>query len=251
MEEFFDIINEIKQKLNRIYSKIPETEGCQENLDKCNSYCCKNQTPSIMFCEFINFWWYVLQNWKYKDIISFVQKSVDRYLNADIKNGCILRNEKTYLCDAHEVRFFNCYTYGITPDEEFQARKKHLEEYFRVCKIKKEVKILDQCKLVKTKDDSKLTIQDMNKYFDDLIEVEKFVKSKIPIPQSNNSYLMPHEHIMIYNFTSNMMSNLSIVRTKGTPMEKMIATSYCVDQFKEYLNSILLKDKDNGTKTED
>jgi hypothetical protein len=236
------IINEVCQRLNRLYSKIPETEGCQENLDKCTGRCCRLQTPSITFCEFLNFWKYILKNWEYDDIIILIQKSVDRYLNADIKNGCVLFDEKTYLCKCHETRSFNCRSYAITPDEEFEERKKHLEEYAK--NSKKEIKILDQCNLVRLINGSKLTTKDMDEYFEELMDIEKFLESKTG---TKKSYLMPHEHILIYNFTSNMMSNLSTIRMNGTPQEKLITSLYCADQFKEYLDSLLLKGKKDGT----
>ena len=36
-------------KLCNLYAKIPDTEGCMENLDTCGGWCCKLQSPQVLY----------------------------------------------------------------------------------------------------------------------------------------------------------------------------------------------------------
>ncbi|MHA1470677.1 MAG: hypothetical protein ACTSSP_08985, partial [Candidatus Asgardarchaeia archaeon] len=52
-------------RLNRIYDIIPETEGCLDNIEKeggCGAWCCKIQTPQLLYSEFLFIWEYLSKN---------------------------------------------------------------------------------------------------------------------------------------------------------------------------------------------
>ena len=102
-------------KLVNLYRKIPDTEGCMERLDFCGGWCCKFQSPQVLYCEFLRALDYILKNWEEEEFIELLEKSLKHYLSQELIKGCVLWDSKTKMCKIHKYRPFNCFVYGITP----------------------------------------------------------------------------------------------------------------------------------------
>jgi Fe-S-cluster containining protein len=244
----------IKNKLDNLYSKIPDTTGCTENICKdvgCNAWCCRLQSPSLTYAEFINIWNHILKTWNFKDICSLVKSALDRYLNAGLKSGCIFLDKDSKLCLIHTVRPFNCRCYGVVPEEEFKQRQEHYAMLLKEGVVN--TPMLDQCNLIHITDDKKITSQDMDNWFNELVSIEKqlgrMMGEKLQVTDAfGGTYRQPHEHMLIHNFSEKVMADLSIIRTGGTFQEKLIAIENCVNLFKEIAYNQLTSGKNVQSK---
>ena len=75
------------KKLRKIYKEIPDTTVCLENINKengCKGKCCKFQSPSLLYCEFLNVWNTVLASWKLEKIADIIEDSMRMITSADL-----------------------------------------------------------------------------------------------------------------------------------------------------------------------
>ena len=144
-------------KLRSIYGSIPGTKGCLENINcggGCNGWCCKIQTPQLLYSEFLFIWNFVSKNWDDEVLCDLFEKCMRNAINDIPSKGCVFFDDKENLCRIHKVRPYNCRIYGITPDEEFNPRYEKLKEEYKTI-IGALIK--PQCKLVSTEDGSEIT----------------------------------------------------------------------------------------------
>jgi len=208
--------------LGDLYKKIPDTTGCIENINSgksCNSWCCKNQSPQVLYCEFLSAWNFILKNWEFEDILTIIERSLKNYLNDSPTKGCIFRNYDTKLCNIHKKRCFNCRIYAITPDSEFNDRLARLRELY---KDNEKVFFREQCDLVKTVNDEKVEDEDTDKWWEELCKIEKIigVKKELITDNPEGTYRTYHDHILIYLLPEYLLENLSHVRKFGNEEEK-------------------------------
>jgi len=205
-------------KLANLYNKIPDTEGCMENLNSCSAWCCRLQCPQVLYCEFLRALDFILKNWEEEDFMKLFEKSLKHYLSKELIKGCIFWDKETKLCKIHRKRPFNCFVYGITPKEEFDERLKKIRE-----KYKDEIaKFRDQCDLVKTKNGHEVTTEDTDKWWDELVDIEKYIgidKKQIN-DESGGTYRTYHDHLLIFYLPDYLLENLSEVRQFGEVIEK-------------------------------
>jgi hypothetical protein len=115
----------------------------------------------------------------------------------------------------------NCRIYGITPEEEFQPRYERLKVLYE----KKGEELRDQCDLVSTIDGKNVTKKHIDKWWDELVDIEAslgFKKEEIN-DSDGGTYRTFHDHLLIHLFPEDTLASLTFVKTNGSPMEKLEA----------------------------
>lgn len=229
--------NNIFSALRSLYNSIPDTKGCMENLEKCKGWCCKLNSPQVLYCEFMYVWNYVIKDWDYDKIISLVGKCLKNYLSNAFNKPCVFFDEGKCLCEIHNKRNFNCRLFGITPEEEIKPRIERLRENFK-SDILAEIK--DQCLLVETIDCKKITKKDTDRWWKKLEEIEQDagIDKKLITDAPGGTYRMYHDHVLIQLFPDDIMRQLSIFRTDGTTGEKEIFIENFLGIIKEEIRKI-------------
>jgi len=177
---------------------------------------------------------YVLSNYTVTKIIDLIESSLKNYLSNLLGKGCIFWNKDTKLCNQHESRPLSCRQYGITPDEEFNSRLKHLREsyddtegvYFR-----------DQCPLVSTADSSEVTTDNTDEWWKALKKVEKEfgVEEQYITDEPGGSYRTYPEHMLLKFFSEGMLDVLQVLKINGNDKEK----ADIVDTYMSHVHSKL------------
>ena len=228
-------IEDILKNLENFYKKLPETSGCLENINKengCGGWCCKFQSPQVLNVEFINTWNFVLNNFSEEEVVELLEKSIRNYLSNEFSKGCVFWNKETKLCKIHVARPFNCYLYGITPKEEFTERyirmkKEHKNELGAV--------IRQQCDLVSTVNCGMPTIEETEKLWKELIEIEKNigVDENLIHDGDGGTYRTYHDYILIKLLPVNSLSDMTTLRLYGTMEEKEQFVCNFISSFKK------------------
>ena len=210
-------------KLHNLYNAIPDTEGCMDNIakkDGCQGWCCQFQSPQLLYSEFLNLWNYVMKNCDVEYICDIIEKSLKNYVLGTTTKGCVFFNSDTKMCGVHKKRPYNCRVYGITPYEEFQPRLEKMRETYKDV-IGAVIK--DQCHLIKTSNGEEVSVQDTDRWWLKLVEIEK----SVGIPEENinddmgGSYRTPHDHILLYMLPDVIMQKLQEIRVIDNYDEKM------------------------------
>lgn len=218
------------KKLKNLYSFLPETEGCLENINKpngCSSWCCSEQNPQVSFAEFLYSWYYLSKKSK-EDIFSVFSKAVQNYLSHNNK-PCIFWNTETKLCNQHLNRPFNCRIYSQIPEEEFKPR------YERLKILYPNENTRYQCDLTRVIGEA-LSKKDIDDYFESikLIEKEVGVKSSLFHDGDGGSYRTYHDHLLLYLSTDSFLSLLTKIKTKGTDQDKERIIKDLPEKIKEF-----------------
>lgn len=208
-----NVIKRISNLLN-IYKKLPETNGCMENISKCDGcggWCCRIQSPQLLYSEFLNIWNFILKTFDIDDIIDILEKSLLNYVEGDINKGCIFLNTENSFCKIYKYRPFNCRTYGIVPKEDFDKNKQKVEKRLKGVLG---VSIKDQCNLVKTENGEILTSEKIDKIWKELVNVEENIGIESYLINDNigGSYRTPHDHILLYVMPEKMQELLVELR---------------------------------------
>ncbi|GAG93951.1 unnamed protein product, partial [marine sediment metagenome] len=122
-------IKKVFSKLRNVYQTIPTTVGCLENIGEksgCAARCCLIQTPQLLYSEFLFIWDYISKKWNDDEICDLFERCMKNAINPIPSKQCVFFNDETNLCKIHKVRPYNCFLYGITPEEEFQPRYEKL-----------------------------------------------------------------------------------------------------------------------------
>ena len=230
-------------KLQNIYDTIPDTKGCLENIEKkegCKAWCCKIQTPQLLYSEFLLIWDFVSKNWDDSEICNLFERCMLNAVDIIPSKGCVFFDNKTNMCKIHNVRPYNCRIYGITPDEEFNPRYEKLkEEYDGIIGAV----LKPQCDLVSTIDDNPITTEDTDNWWVKLSAVERSIgiPEKFVTDRMGGSYRTPHDHVMLYNLPENVLNSLAGIRLYKDHFEKIITISEMVSHIRNFFRK-----KDNG-----
>jgi len=218
-----DKLIKVFSKLHNFYNTIPDTKGCMDNISGkipiCKAWCCCIQTPQLLYSEFLLLWNFISKNWDDDEICDLFERCMLNAINPVPSKGCVFFDKDTCMCKAHKVRPYNCRIYGITPDEEFNPRYE---------KLKKEYKhilgavIKPQCKLVSTVDDSEVTKEQIDEWWDELVDIERSIGiSKDMITDAiGGSYRTPHDHVLLYNMPENVLNALSGIKQYDNEFDK-------------------------------
>lgn len=215
-------VDEALKNLNNLYAKIPDTSGCLENIVKengCKGWCCKLQSPQVLNIEFINTWNYILNNFSNDEILELIERAFRNYLSNDFSKGCIFWDSETKLCKIYKVKPFNCFLYGITPDDEFKARYERMKE-----EHKGEIGaiIRPQCDLVSVVDGNKPTIDEANKWWEILRKIEQSIGIDVNSIHdgTGGTYRTYHDYILMKFISPEILHQMTILRLHGHVEEK-------------------------------
>jgi len=234
-------LKESRERLNYLYSKIPDTQGCLSNISKsdgCGAWCCKHQSPQVLYAEFLNSWKNIVSKWEDKSIQNLIEKCLRKYLFPNKNKSCVFIDMETNKCLQHETRPFNCRVYGITPEEEFKPRYERLKVIYPETR--------DQCNLVSTVDGSVVTTKNTNNWWLELNSIEMFIgiKKKDITDNPGGSYRTYHDHILVHIFGKEGMMKLSELREKGNNQEKEKTILNIMETMKSFKESFDEKKKD-------
>lgn len=243
-------IKQAKISLNVLYNKIPNTKGCLENIAKpheqggCGAWCCRLQTPQVLYSEFLNTWNYIVSSFSDLDFESLLERCLRKYLYPNDDKGCVFLNKETNKCSQHETRPFNCRIYGITPEEEFKPR------YERLKVIYPDIK--EQCNLVSTTDGRNVTKKDIDNWWLELksIEIRMGIKNDLINDSFGGSYRTYHDHVLIHILGEQNLSNLSNIRMNGSKLDKERTIQKMMLVLKSFKESNRGKSKENEPSSE-
>lgn len=213
-------------KLHTVYRKIPETNGCMENIKKkdgCGGWCCECQSPQLLYSEFLLIWNYISREWDDDKIVDLFERCMINSVDTIPSKGCVFFDSEQCICSIHSVRPYNCRIYGITPDEEFNHRYE---------KLKKEYENIPgaiakpQCNLISTCNGKKITSKDTDEWWNEISHIESKIgikKKYINDDVNGGSYRSPHDHIILYNMPENLIISLAAIRLYDNWGEKVKA----------------------------
>ena len=233
-------LNRAFESLRNLYKKIPDTVGCLECISKpkeeggCGGWCCQFQSPQVLSVEFSHTWNYVLSHWNWEEIADLIEACMRNYLTDAPMKGCVFWNSETKLCKQHKTRPYNCYTYGIIPEEEFHPRYERLKKEYA---DRPDVVVRDQCHLIKTVTGKPITMSQTNKWWEELIEIEKKtgIRRRLIHDGPGGTYLTYHDHILLRVCSDGIMGNLQLLRKHGDRFEKDQAISGLRQVFRKKL----------------
>ena len=242
--EFYKTIRLKKAKkyfsqLEKLYSKIPDTKGCLENINKekgCGGWCCFHQSPQLLYVEFLYSWNEIFNNWDLEEIADVIELAMINYVLGFTTKGCIFFDKSTKMCRIHKFRPYNCRIYAITPKEEFQPRYERMKEIYKGVLG---AVIRNQCDLVSTIDNKPISTKDTDRWWEKLIDIEQ----KLGISKNNinddtgGSYRTFHDHLLLYLTSDDIMDKLQGIRLSDNIEEKLMA----VHTFMQYVKKKLKK----------
>jgi len=216
-----NVLEDSKNILEYIYSKIPETKGCMKHInakppvENCGGVCCQLQNPQVLYSEFMNSWKGVVDDWEDNDITDLIERCLKAYLFEEHRQGCVFWDSSTKLCLQHRQRPYNCRIYGITSEEEWKPRYESLKILYPETR--------DQCNLVSTVDGSKFTKEKSDKLWAMLNNAEKMlgIKEEDIHDGFGGSYRHYYEHFLIHIMGDDGMIMLSQIREHGSQEEKL------------------------------
>lgn len=225
--------------LHNLYNKIPSTKGCLDNIEEnecCGGWCCKIQTPQLLYCEFLLIWKYLSTSLIDDELCKLFRKCMLNATNDAPTKGCIFFDGKKKLCKIHNVRPYNCRIYGITPEKEFNDRYDRLREQY---KNVPNANIEKQCSLVSTEDGLKITSKDTDKWWKVLNKIEKSIgiREKNITDKPGGSYRAPHDHVLLYNMPDNVLSGISGIRLYESYVDKIRAIDEIINNIKGYFKN--------------
>ena len=236
----------VKSMLHNLYHDVPETEGCLDCISDekhgCKGWCCKIQSPHVLYCEFLNAWKFVLKHWEQDEIVALVRAALTNYFADTPTKGCIFFDNETRLCTIHTVRPLSCRVYGITPEEEFKPKYERIKKEYEGHLM---AVVRDQCDKVKTVDGREVTTEDTSDWW----ERSKLAEKKLGIHErdihdgATGTYHTYHDHLLLQLLGSQLMENISIMRQYGDRQQKNNAIEVFIEQMKEFL---LKENKDVG-----
>lgn len=215
----FNKFKEAKKKLNALRKKIPETVGCEVHSPPgkeggCESWCCRKQSPSAMFSEFLDTWTEVERTWTQREISEIMLKAVERYLFPDSHAGCIFHDGDSNRCRIHRSRSLNCHFYGQIPEDCFETRRQRLTVLYP------DKEHPSQCNLVKTKG-PRPTADDINAWFKELTFIEEdFLGKGMGTDADGGSYRHYHDHVLLHLCDEEILGQLTSLRVSGSESEK-------------------------------
>ena len=99
-------LKEARERLNVLYSKIPDTKGCMQNNRPeseggCGAWCCKTQTPQVLYTEFLNTWKSITKDWDDSSFEKLIEKCLRKYLFPNKDKSCVFIDMQTNKCLQH------------------------------------------------------------------------------------------------------------------------------------------------------
>lgn len=206
--------------LKVLYEGMPQTSGCEKcaeiNGDNIH-WCCKTQSPSMYYVEFL----YVFQEvrkWNKQKRQNLILRAVRNYLDNNPNKGCIFYDDG---CQVYEWRPFVCRMYGVIPEKNWSRRWESLKE-----RQKENFSASEQCDLVTPS--RIISDNDEDKWH----AHTKLCERRLGVPESNielhdgsgGSYRTFHDHLLLELFGEDILAVLTNVRMKNPSQEDIDLT---------------------------
>ncbi len=230
-------------KLHNIYNSIPATKGCLEGISEeggCNAWCCRIQTPQLLYSEFLLLWHFISKNWDDKELCDLFEKCMLNAINDIPSKGCVFFDKETCMCKVHDVRPYNCRIYGITPPEEFNPRYEKIKEEYKTIFG---ATIKPQCELVSTVDGKELTTKNTDDWWNEIASVERMIgiPMKLVTDEFGGTYRTPHDHVLLYNMPENVLNGLAAIKLYTDNFDKIKEVGAIMSSLRNYFRGIAKK----------
>ena len=212
-------LQHIREKLADVYSRLPKTKGCMENITAeggCGAWCCQTQNPQVLEVEFANSWNWVNQTLSREEAIALIARALKNFLSNKVSKGCIFFDYDKKMCLQHTFRPYACRIYGIMPEEEWKPRYEQLKVLNNDAK--------PQCDLVSTESGEPFTKNLSDTFWKQIVNVE--AASGVPHRRINDkqggTYRTFHDHLIqsLYGSQPQVMRELAKMRLNATEEEK-------------------------------
>lgn len=232
------------EKLNKIYKRVPQTNGCLSNISKpiqeggCGAHCCVFNNPSMLYVEYLNTMKNVFNTWSEQKICGLFEKAIRNFLNNNNLKTCIFFDKEKLNCGCHKNRPLSCQTYGITPELEYN--KKYVQLKIRCKNTVQQFMVRQQCNKIKTQNGKIPTTKETDKLFEQIKELEHFIgiKRKDIHDDNHGTYRTYHDHLLIQYFPDNILAQLSHLRLNASQEEKNAVVVNLISVIKQRLLNV-------------
>lgn len=189
--------------LKVLYDGLPSTSGC-ETCQEVNGenvhWCCRTQSPSMFYVEFLYIWEHV-KTWKKQDRLALFLRSIKNYLSTSHDKGCVFYDSK---CTTYSRRPLSCRNYGILSDEVWQQRVSAVKGHSENHDPKSQCNLVSGPRINKTQD---------TKWFFHTAKAEAKLGVPLNIIKQHDlpggSYRTFHDHILLEIFDDSVLSALT------------------------------------------
>jgi Fe-S-cluster containining protein len=203
--------------LNVLYNGMPATSGC-EKCEEINGddarWCCRTQSPSMYYVEFLQVLKAIGDNWDEEKKTEVVLRAVRNYLDNSLSKGCVFYDNE---CTIYSDRPFACRMYGVISKENWDKRWETLKN-----RQGDQFEARPQCDLVTSEEE--ITPEMEAKWFLHTRKSEERIGIAPEIINRHDlgggSYRTFHDHLLLEFFGENLLSALTQARmTDSTPEE--------------------------------
>lgn len=182
--------------LNVLFNGMPKTSGCEKcvEINGENAFwCCKSQSPSMYYVEFLNVYQEV-RKWNKENRQALLFRSIRNYLDNSISKGCIFYVDG---CLCYNQRPQICRNYGVIPQENWEKRWESLKDH-----LGDKFNSRPQCNLVTS--DIPISAKMEDKWFEHTRKCEE--RLGVPSDQiklhdeDGGSYRTFHDHLLLEMF---------------------------------------------------
>lgn len=216
--------------LQVLYDGMPKTSGCEScaqiNGKENEHWCCKTQSPSMFYSEFLKVYRNV-KNWNRERRKELILRALRSYLDNSLSKGCIFYDNG---CQVYDDRPFNCRMYGVIPEKNWNKRWTALKK-----RQGAKFEARPQCSLVGS--EIPITPEMEDKWFRHTRRTEERIGvSKITInlhDLSGGSYRTFHDHLLLDLFGEDILATLTNVRVNNPSREDIDLT---IDEMRKLIN---------------
>lgn len=207
--------------LKILYEGMPKTSGCENCAatygDEEKDWCCKHQSPSMFYCEFLLVF-EQFQKWSKEKKIDLVMRAIRNYLDNRLSKGCIFYHDG---CQCYSERPWICRMYGVIPKESWDKRWDSLKD-----RQKDNFDSRPQCMMVQS--EKEVTKEHESKWYKHIVNCEMRLGMPMDILSLHDApggpYRTFHDHLLIELFESSFLEMLSKHRLTNPSQDDIDAT---------------------------
>lgn len=204
--------------LDVLYEGMPKTSGCEKCVETNGDnvhWCCRTQSPSMYYVEFLRVFKEVGENWIFDRKKELMLRAVKTYLDNSINKGCVFYDEE---CTIYSVRPFSCRMYGVIPEDSWNKRWEALKE-----RQGDNFEATPQCSMVSA--EKEVTSEQEDKWFLHTKKTEKRIGISSDVVNRHDlaggSYRTFHDHLLLEFFGEHLMGVLTEARLTNSTKEEI------------------------------
>jgi hypothetical protein len=203
--------------LNVLFSGMPTTSGCEKCVEANGEnafWCCKTQSPSMYYVEFLNVYNEV-KKWPVAKQQALISRSIRNYLDDSVSKGCVFYVDG---CLCYSQRPFICRSYGVIPQENWDKRWESLKD-----NMGDQFNALPQCNLVASSTPISAVME--NRWFEHTKKCEgRLGVSSDSIrkhDEDGGSYRTFHDHLLLEMFGEELLVRLTKIKLSNPTKEEI------------------------------